>query len=224
MELSFTSVLRFLSAHFNSLVKHPWPMTPHCLLNCLGLPSDWDEICCLFLLFKEVFSINRHSKTTLPNWSECGSISVDYDFKHLQTPTTSTIERIVIMCTMICSFTTISNLTQLLLWRLTRPCSSDHQHKLPKHVWRTLFSKNCLNYCMVHARAPFPASSELLENIVIATGTQSFLTTWWFASPLCGLITTIKMRLEHQCFTQEEIQDPLNWHKCKGGKRNLYRV
>lgn len=101
-----------------------------------------------------------------------------------KTPTTSTIERIVIMCTMICSFTTISNLTQLLLWRLTRPCSSDHQHKLPKHVWRTLFSKNCLNYCMVHARAPFPASSELLENIVIATGTQSFLTTWWFASPL----------------------------------------
>lgn len=141
-----------------------------------------------------------------------------------KTPTTSTIERIVIMCTMICSFTTISNLTQLLLWRLTRPCSSDHQHKLPKHVWRTLFSKNCLNYCMVHARAPFPASSELLENIVIATGTQSFLTTWWFASPLCGLITTIKMRLEHQCFTQEEIQDQLDWHKCKGEKWNLYRV
>lgn len=210
------AVLSFSSLQQSGQTPMTYDTTLFVELLGVAFGLRWNMLLVFVVQRRNVFSINRHSKTTLPNWSECGSISVDYDFKHLQTSTTSTIERIVIMCTMICSLTTISNLTQLLLWTLTHPCSSDHQHKLPKHVWRTLFSKNCLNYYMVHARAPFPASSELLENIVIATGTQSFLTTWWFASPLCGLITTIKMRLEHQCFTLEEIQDPLDWHKCKG--------
>lgn len=55
-------------------------MTPYCLLNCLGLPSDWDEIYCLFLLFKEGMSLASTGTQRQPHQTEPSVVLFLWDY------------------------------------------------------------------------------------------------------------------------------------------------